>query len=155
MKQYDTEQGQEDTHGVSNSPAARTVVRKTPGWAWITMIILLGLLAVTVSLGMKMQQELAAVKQELAAVKENPQQLAQEEATAVVERVGKLIVLPEGEQPTVATVTDPERLRDQPFFAKAKRGDKVLIYTNAKKAILYDPVGNKIVEAAPLNIGNP
>ncbi|MEK7084254.1 MAG: hypothetical protein AAB932_03410 [Patescibacteria group bacterium] len=29
---------------------------------------------------------------------------------------------------------------------------KVLIYTNAKKVILYDPVNNKIVEVAPLSI---
>ena len=68
-------------------------------------------------------------------------------------RVGKLIVLPEGEQPTVATVSDAESLREQPFFAQAKNGYKVLIYTNARKAILYDPLSNKIVDVAPLNIG--
>lgn len=86
-------------------------------------------------------------------LKNDPQKLAADEVQRVVERVGELIVLPEGEQPTVATVTDPERLKDQPFFAKAKVGDRVLIYTNARKAILYDPVAHKIVEVAPLNIG--
>ena len=54
----------------------------------------------------------------------------------------------------MATVSDLEKLKDQPFFAKAKIGDKVLIYTDAKKAILYDPVNDKIVEVAPINIGN-
>lgn len=88
-------------------------------------------------------------------LKKNPQRLAQEETKKLLADVSKLIVLPEGENPTIATVTDPERLRDQPFFAKAKKGDKVLIYTNAKKAILYDPVNNKIVEVAPINIGTP
>ena len=29
----------------------------------------------------------------------------------------------------------------------------MIIYTNAKRAILYDPTANKIVEMAPLNIG--
>lgn len=83
----------------------------------------------------------------------NPQQAAQEEAKALVAKVGKLIVLPEDENPTIATVADPEALREQPFFAKAKKGDKVLIYTNARKAILYDVESNKIVEVAPINIG--
>ena len=86
-------------------------------------------------------------------LRENPQKVAQEEAKSLVTKVGKLIVLPEGEEPTVATVTDPNLLRDQPFFANAKTGDKVLIYTNARKAILYNPEENKIIEVAPVSIG--
>ena len=35
----------------------------------------------------------------------------QAEAKALMEKVGKLIVLPEGEVPTIATVTDPEALK--------------------------------------------
>jgi len=92
---------------------------------------------------------------QLSALKANPQAIAQKEASELVSRVSKLIVLPEDEAPTIATVQDPELLKEQPFFAKAKKGDKVLIYTNARKAILYDPVNNKIVEVAPVNIGNP
>lgn len=86
-------------------------------------------------------------------LKENPQKVAQEEVAAVVTQVGRLIVLPEGESPTLATVSDVERLKGQPFFAHAKNGDKVLIYTNARKAILYSPGQNKIIEVAPLNLG--
>lgn len=74
------------------------------------------------------------------------------EITDIVARVGELIVLPEGEEPTIATVTDPEKLRDQVFFANAKEGDVVLIYTGAQKAYLYDPVADKLVEVAPLTI---
>lgn len=96
-----------------------------------------------------------AFYRQLQEVKQNPQKMAQEEVRALVARVGQLLVLPEGEEPTVATVQDAERLKDQPFFAKAKKGDKVLIYTNAKRAILYDPVANKIVEVAPVAIGAP
>ena len=65
----------------------------------------------------------------------------------------EFIVLPEDEQPTIATVSDPEVLKGQPFFAKAKKGFKVLIYANAKKSILYDPFENKVVETASMNIG--
>lgn len=88
-------------------------------------------------------------------VKKDPQRAAQEEIEDTLARVSRLMVLPEGETPTVATVTDPERLKDQPFFVNAKAGYKVLIYTNARKAILYDPVADKIVEVAPLNLGEP
>lgn len=88
------------------------------------------------------------------AIKSDPRVLAQKESALLIEKVGRLIVLPEGEEPTVATVSDPEKLKSQPFFANAKQGYKVLIYTNSKKAILYDPVLDKIVEVAPLNIGN-
>ncbi len=87
-------------------------------------------------------------------LKQNPQKIFEQEVKDIVDMVGKILVLPEGEQPTVATVTDLERLKDQPFFAQAKIGDKVLIYTNARKAILYRQKENKIVEVAPLNIGN-
>lgn len=86
-------------------------------------------------------------------LKQDPQKIAREETKALINKVSKLIVLPEGEEPTIATVSDPEKLKDQPFFAKAKKGDKVLIYTNARKAILYDPQNNRIVEVAPVNIG--
>lgn len=69
----------------------------------------------------------------------------------LVEAVGKLMILPSDEQPTIATVQDLAKLQGQPFFAQAQVGDKVLIYTNAKKAILYRPGQNKIIEVAPLD----
>ena len=73
------------------------------------------------------------------------------EAKALAVKVGKLIVLPEDEVPTIATVSDPAALMGQSFFEGAKKGDKVLIYSNAGKAILYDPVVNKIITIAPLD----
>lgn len=87
------------------------------------------------------------------ALKVNPQQVAQQEAQALLDKVGKLIVLPQGEVPTIATVVDPTQLGSQPFFANAQKGDKLILYTTAKKAILYNPTENKIVEVAPVNIG--
>ncbi|MEK7552854.1 MAG: hypothetical protein AAB505_01975 [Patescibacteria group bacterium] len=75
-----------------------------------------------------------------------------DETEQLLARVSELIVLPAEEQPTIATVTDPEALKGQPFFARAKNGDKVLIYSKAQKAILYDPVKNLILEVAPINL---
>ncbi len=87
--------------------------------------------------------------------KENPQQYVQQTVDSLVKQVGQLMELPAGEVPTVATVVDPEKLKGQPFFAHASVGDKVLIYGNARKVVLYNPNTNKIVEVAPLSIGNP
>lgn len=95
----------------------------------------------------------AFLAKELRGVKADPQKQAAADVRKLVSEVGTFIVLPEGEDPTVATVTDPAKLKDQPFFARASAGDKVLIYTNAKKAILYSPTSHKVVEVAPLNIG--
>lgn len=81
----------------------------------------------------------------------NPAQVSKEEVKSLLAKVGKLIDLPH-EEPTVATVTDKEKLKDQAFFANAKNGDKVIIYMKAKTAILYDPISNKIRSVSPLNI---
>lgn len=84
----------------------------------------------------------------------NSKVAAENELKEVVAKVGKLMILPEGETPTLATVADPEKLKDQKFFINAKTGDKVLIYANSQKAILYNPSSNKIVEVAPVNLGS-
>ena len=81
----------------------------------------------------------------------NPNAVSQAEVKSLVSKVGRLMVLPEGETPTVATVSDPEALKDQVFFIDAKKGDKVLIYSNAKKAILHSPNLDKIITIATLN----
>lgn len=84
----------------------------------------------------------------------DPAKEARADLDKTVMQVGRLMVLPTDETPTLATVSDPEKLRDQAFFANAQKGDKVLVYSNAKKAILYSPSLNKIIEVAPINLGN-
>lgn len=85
----------------------------------------------------------------------DPQEAARDEVAQLVAAIGKLYLLPTGETPVVATVSDPSKLASQPFFKNAKKGDKVLIYNVAQKAILYDPVANILVEVAPLSLGAP
>lgn len=86
-------------------------------------------------------------------LKKNPQAIAVKEVNDLVSKVSSIVVLPEGETPTVATVSDVEALKDQTFFASAQLGDKVLIYAQAKKAYLYSPTLHKVLNIAPLNIG--
>lgn len=84
---------------------------------------------------------------------QNPQEVAKADIAKVVESVKNLMELPSDEQPTIATVVDAGKLKDQPFFVRSENGDKLLIYTQARKAILYRPTTNKVVEVAPVNIG--
>lgn len=84
----------------------------------------------------------------------NPVLENQMETQNLIDKVGKLIELPKDEEPTVATVSDVKKLKSQAFFANAQNGDKVLIYQKAKKAVLYRPSTNKIIEFGPINLGS-
>lgn len=83
----------------------------------------------------------------------NPQEAAKDEAEQLKAEVAKLIDLP-NETPTIATVVDVEKLKSQAFFTKAQNGDKVLMFSEAKKAVLYRPSTKKIIEVAPINLGS-
>lgn len=86
----------------------------------------------------------------------SPQNIAQrsrDEAKKLADEIGKIMLLPSDEIPTVATVTDISKLSNQDFFKFARNGDKVLIYTKAKMAILYNPSLHKIINVGPVNIG--
>lgn len=83
----------------------------------------------------------------------NPQVVAQQEKQALIVKVGQLTDLPKDETPTIATVSDVSKLKDQAFFASAQNGDKVLIYSQAKQAILYRPSTNKVIQISNVNLG--
>lgn len=85
------------------------------------------------------------------ALLENPTEAAKAETQAITSKLGTLIELP-NEEPTVATILDKDKLKDQPFFARAENGDKVLIYPKALKAILYRPGTNRVVDFGTINI---
>lgn len=73
-----------------------------------------------------------------------------EKVKSLVKEVGKFVDLP-NETPRIVTVFDADKLRSQPFFAKAENNDQVLIYEKAKKAILYRPSTKKLIEVAIYN----
>lgn len=68
----------------------------------------------------------------------------------VIRKVSMMVELPKDENPTVATVSNIETLKDQPFFEKASLGDKVLIYSVSGKVILYSPSRDIILNVSPL-----
>ncbi len=74
------------------------------------------------------------------------------EITDTIEAISMHVLLPTGEIPTLATVTDPEKLKSQRFFTHALIGDKMLIYTKAQKVILYRPSIDRVIEMSPLDL---
>lgn len=85
----------------------------------------------------------------------NPTLAARQDTLSMIEKVRQYVELPEDEEPSIVTVSDRDKLRGHPFFSKAKNGDKVLIYSKAKKAVLYDPVEEKIVNVALITSDTP
>lgn len=82
------------------------------------------------------------------------QEPVKEDVKNTIAAVRKLMLLPTDEEPTVMQISDIAKLKDQPFFANAVNGDRVLIYVKTKKAILYRTQINKIIDVAPVNLGD-
>ena len=78
------------------------------------------------------------------------EQKALTEIEQIVRKVSLLMELPQGETPTLATVSDKTQLQNQDFFQKAENGDRILVYSDARKAILYRPSIHKIIDVAPI-----
>jgi hypothetical protein len=93
---------------------------------------------------------------QLSEIKKDPLKAALTETTDTITAVGKIMLLPDNETPKVATLTDADltKIKSQAFFINAKVGDKVLVYSTARKVILYNPNINKIIEVANLNSEN-
>ncbi|TAK96741.1 efflux RND transporter permease subunit [Patescibacteria group bacterium] len=83
----------------------------------------------------------------------DPKDVAQAETQQLVDAIGRFMDLPLNEEPKVATVTDKEKLKSQVFFARAENGDKVLMYVEAQKAILYRPSTGRVIEVSQLLSG--
>ena len=88
---------------------------------------LLALCAILVAVLIFSLFQLYRAHQELKQFKSNPEQATSEEVDKLVSAVSKLIDLPKDEKPTVATVKDPENLKNQTFLRKARPYEKVLI----------------------------
>lgn len=77
----------------------------------------------------------------------------QREIRSLTMRIGRSMELPQGEQPALATVTDKGKLKGQEFFSRAQNGDKLLIYPKARKAILWRPLTEKIIDVTNITSG--
>lgn len=71
--------------------------------------------------------------------------------SALIKDVDQKAALPPDEVPTVATITDLSKL-DQPFFLKAEKGDKILMFISSKQAFLYRPSTKEVINHGALDI---
>lgn len=75
----------------------------------------------------------------------DPAAAVAKESEDTVSEVGKVMVLPTGEQPIPALVKDEAKFADNPVFEGVKNGDKLLIYQEKRKVIIYRPSTKQIV----------
>jgi hypothetical protein len=122
--------------GIRSNPAKR----KKALWSVVAGLAVL-VLAVTAGFFFKENRDL----------KKNPNAVAQATTDRVISKVSKLYYLPKDEKPTVAQIEDKSKLEGQSFFTGAQNGDYLLVYTNAKIALLYREHDNKLVNVGPVN----
>lgn len=67
----------------------------------------------------------------------------------ILEKISKYMVLPE-ESPTIATINDPEKLKEYIFFKEAGKGDKLFLFEKSERAILYSLELDRILNAGSI-----
>jgi hypothetical protein len=78
------------------------------------------------------------------------------DAERVVRQVNLMAELPQTEIPTLVPIDDKEKVKTIDFFKNAQSGDYVLVYQQAKFAVLYRPSSFKIINMGPqtFTVGN-
>lgn len=84
-----------------------------------------------------------------------PTEKAQKELAATISSVSRYMILPDGDEPVLATVSDAAALiKQQTFFTGAVNGDQLLLFPRNLKAVLYSPSRDKIVNVGPIQQSN-
>lgn len=137
-------------------PPVKLVKKEPKTKIWLIILLLILFLAAAAGCAWSYNNYLMAQRQiTYFSTFEGQQQLAKEQIKQLVTEVGRLILLPTDEEPTVATILDAAALaKDQPFYKDAKNGDKVIIYVKAKKAIVYDSVRKILVNVGPIFVND-
>lgn len=76
---------------------------------------------------------------------------AQKEAVVLKNKVSKMISLPD-EIPVIGTVNDKNKFKDQPFFNDVENGDRLLIFSESKKVVIYREKDNKLINVGPIAV---
>jgi cell division protein FtsN len=113
----------------------------------IAAVVVCGLVATTFLLYQQVQD-----------LRNDPNKVVTEQANQLKDKVSKIMQLPD-ETPVIVEIgsDDLDKLKEaQEFFKDAQPGDKVLIFSQAQKAVIYRESDNKIINSGPIiiNTGN-
>lgn len=76
------------------------------------------------------------------------------DAADTMTSIARLMLIP-NEKPVIATINEAQKLiASQAFYMGAIDGDKLVMFPNAKKAVIYSPTRNLIVNSGPFVIGS-
>jgi heme/copper-type cytochrome/quinol oxidase subunit 2 len=105
-------------------------------------VVIVGALATTTFLLYRQVQDL----------RDDPSKVVTEQADQLKNKVAKIMQLPD-ETPAVITIKDVDKLKSQEdFFKDANNGDKILVFSVARKAVIYRESDNKVINAGPIVI---
>lgn len=133
-----------------NSPEEKTIKRKSPmrpksrRFIFVKTLLLIISYVLVALIVWQIQSRLLMREEK----NQNPSEL---EVRALVEKLSAIMLVPQDELPQMITIEDAANLsKTQSFLANIKDGDKVFIYQSDKRAIIYRPSENKIVNAGPI-----
>lgn len=105
---------------------------------WMTLVIIALVCTYTLVMGLIYKNQMGTKKK--AQAKEEQQ---------TIDKIAQLLRLP-NENPIVTTVYNEKDFENNNLFRTVKKGDKILLYINAKQAIIYRPSTNQVIEVLPV-----
>jgi len=140
---------------VQTSPVmitTRKEIKKTAlgRWGWVFMMLFF----LASALGIYFFTQYRFAQTELTNLKAQGEKARQDLLNMpALQKIGRHLVLPEGEQPAIATILDAEGLKKvQPLYSEVKDGDQLVTFKAMQ--IVYDPILDKIVYVRALVSGN-
>ncbi|MEK7557125.1 MAG: hypothetical protein AAB538_04065 [Patescibacteria group bacterium] len=117
----------------------------------VVVLIAIGLFIWAEQQRRTVSSKLEQTEAELEEIRKSTQRGGEEVAKEVLTKVRSHMIVPEEPQPTVATIIDINRLKEaSEFYAVADNGDHLII--TEKRAILYDPDRDIILDVVPVRI---
>lgn len=113
--------------------------------------VLILLLLMVSAVGIYYYMQYLNTKNELLRFKQNPQAAA---TLDLIKDVQEHVELPANETPTILTITDADKLKGQTVFSRVQNGDKILVYKNQNRTIIYRPLTDKVIETLPIGVGD-